>query len=133
MKKIIFSFLLLNILVFINLNAKTSENNILLILKLCPDVILDSNGEKHYLDYDFLSFSTEGIAIRKSNVFIPIKKIGFDKRGYFLKENLSENKKKAEDFEIWQCNQCDTIFYPTPSNGYKCPKCGSRDAKPIHY
>ncbi len=39
--------------------------------------------------------------------------------------------KENEEPDIWKCNNCGEIFVPSLWNGFKCPACGSRDAKPI--
>ena len=107
-------------------NTITSENNYNL---------QNIKNEKIYISHKNLSFREDGIFLYLDHSVIPLNNIYCDEQGYYLKkasQNIKMNA-KAGDEEIWECNNCGRIFSPAPYNGYKCPDCGSRDAKPIYY
>ncbi|NGX34011.1 MAG: hypothetical protein K1060chlam1_00356 [Candidatus Anoxychlamydiales bacterium] len=105
-------------------NTITSENNYNL---------QNPKNEKLYISHENLSFRDDGIFLYLDHSVIPLNNIYCDEQGYYLKKLSKNIKNKAGDEEIWQCNNCKTIFFPAIYNSYKCPSCGSRDAKPIHY
>ena len=119
-------FLILGILFFSNLFA---ANNL-----IQNDYINQSKTtDKVYVNYNDLIFNENGIYLSNNNSFIPIDDLSFDKTGYYTKKSSLKNNKDYEDIEMLQCNNCDTIYRPSVFNGFACPKCKSRDARPVDW